>query len=55
MNVLDTMSNNTLTIYVNVRTVRINGSGAQKKNVAALCHMLSGPIAKKDASKAIHM
>lgn len=52
MNVLDTMPNNT--VYGNVRTVQRNGSGVQKKNVAALCHMLSGPTAEKNASKATH-
>lgn len=50
---LNTMSNNT--VYVNVRTVLVNASGVQTKNVAALCCMLSRPIAKKDPSKATYM
>lgn len=50
---LNTMSNNT--VYVNVRTVLVNASGVQTKNVAALCCTLSRPIAKKDPSKATYM
>lgn len=53
MNALDTMSNNT--VHVNVRTVHRNGSRVQKIKVAALSHMLSGPIAEKNASKATDM
>lgn len=53
MNMLNTVSNDT--VYVNVRPVHINGSGIQKKNVATLRHILSGPIAEKDANKAIYM
>lgn len=53
MNMLNTMSNDIA--YVNVRTVLINASGVQTKNVAALCYVLSRPIAKKDPSKATHM
>lgn len=47
---LNTMSNDIA--YVNVRTVLINASGVQTKNVAALCYVLSRPTAKKDPSKA---
>lgn len=53
MNMLNTMSNDIA--YVNVRTVLINASGVQTKNVAALCYVLSRPTAKKDPSKATYV